>query len=224
MEYKDYAFDFKARRNTPLLKAYLKREGYKDVNENEFLPYCFDAKMNSEFGVIKTTILFNFKYEHVIMIVGNMLFNSKYDCSEDIKIINKSLSYTQLSKSFYIDNIYGVDFKIPEEYKLWHENSDETEIGIFKYKYYKNSNDLSLDIMVSTNKDPDYSLNKALGFEKIINGHNGKYHEGKLYDVIDDSPTFMYYAGDDKYVSVSVDDKKLFELIIIPSDKNSVDH
>ena len=91
MEYWDYAFDNNAKRKTFLLKEYLRIQGYENITENRGLPYCFNAKVNSPVGKIKTTILFNFDYKNVIMIVGNVMPSSNYDCIGDIRIINDSL-------------------------------------------------------------------------------------------------------------------------------------
>ena len=91
MEYRISTFDKQFKRNSHLLKEALKMQGYMNVFENKKLPYCFDAIANSEIGYIKTTILYNFRYPNVIMIVGNRLPNSNYDCIEDMKIINMSV-------------------------------------------------------------------------------------------------------------------------------------
>ena len=91
MEYWNYHFDDNAKRNSFLLKEYLKLQGYENVTENRRLPYCFNANINSELGKLKTTILYNFNFADVIMIVGNTKANSYYDCTNDIKIINESI-------------------------------------------------------------------------------------------------------------------------------------
>ena len=89
MEYKPIHFDNNARRNTPLLKEYLKLQGYSNISENRSLPYCFNAYAYSEVGRIKTTILYNFNYPYVINIVGNTISN--YDLTEDIRVINNTI-------------------------------------------------------------------------------------------------------------------------------------
>lgn len=102
MEYEDIHFDNNAKRNTFLLKKYLKLQRYENVIENRNLPYCFNAIVNSEFGKIRTTILFNFDFENVIMIVGNISPGANYDCINDIKIINESiLTEDELGKRFF---------------------------------------------------------------------------------------------------------------------------
>lgn len=90
MEFRWHTFDNNARKNPFLLKQYLKMQGYNDIVENGNLPYSFNAIISTEFGMIKTTILFNFNYENVITVVGNVLIISDYDCTNDIKIINNS--------------------------------------------------------------------------------------------------------------------------------------
>lgn len=91
MEYRDYTFDRNARENTFLIKEYLKLQGYENITENGRLPYCFNAKVNSAVGKIRTTILYNFNYYNVIMIVGNIMPHSDYDCIDDMRIINDSI-------------------------------------------------------------------------------------------------------------------------------------
>ena len=89
MKYRDYAFDNNAKRNTFLLKEYLRMKGYENITEHRSLPYCFNAYAYSEVGRIKTTILFNFNYPYVINIVGNTISN--YDLTEDIRVINNTI-------------------------------------------------------------------------------------------------------------------------------------
>ena len=89
MKYRDYAFDNNAKRNTFLLKEYLRMKGYENITEHRSLPYCFNAYAYSEVGRIKTTILFNFNYPYVINIVGNTISN--YDLTEDIRVINDTI-------------------------------------------------------------------------------------------------------------------------------------
>lgn len=91
MEYRDIHFDNAAKRNPFLLKEYLKLQGYENVIENRNLPYCFNARINSQLGKLKTTILYNFNYSNVITIVGNTNMNSNYNCINDIKIINDTI-------------------------------------------------------------------------------------------------------------------------------------
>ena len=62
MKYRDYAFDNNAKRNTFLLKEYLKMKGYENITEHRSLPYCFNAYAYSGVGRIKTTILFLINY------------------------------------------------------------------------------------------------------------------------------------------------------------------
>lgn len=89
MRYRDYAFDNNAKRNTYLLKEYLRMKGYENITEHRSLPYCFNAYAYSEVGRIKTTILYNFNYPYVINIVGNTISN--YDLTDDIRVINNTI-------------------------------------------------------------------------------------------------------------------------------------
>lgn len=89
MKYRNHAFDNNAKRNTFLLKEYLKMKGYENITEHRSLPYCFNAYAYSEVGRIKTTILYNFDYPYVINIVGNTISN--YDLTEDMRIINNTI-------------------------------------------------------------------------------------------------------------------------------------
>ena len=91
MEYKPIHFDNNARRNTPLLKEYLRVQGYTNISENRSLPYCFNARINSGVGTLNTKILYNFDYPDVIMIVGNTVPGSSYNCIYDMEIINDTV-------------------------------------------------------------------------------------------------------------------------------------
>ena len=98
MEYEYAHFDPNARLNSNFLKKYLKMQGYTNVKDNKSLPYFFNARINSEKGKINSKIAFCFNYPDVIMIVGNTLHNTNYDCTEDIIMIydtirNKQYSY-----------------------------------------------------------------------------------------------------------------------------------
>ena len=89
MKYRNHAFDNNAKRNTFLLKEYLRMKGYENITEHRSLPYCFNAYAYSEVGRIKTTILYNFNYSYVINIVGNTISN--YDLTDDIRVINNTI-------------------------------------------------------------------------------------------------------------------------------------
>ena len=91
MEYKPIHFDNNARRNTTLLKEYLKLQGYTNISENRSLPYCFNARINSGVGMLNTKIVYNFDHPDVIMIVGNTVPESSYNCVNDIKVINDTV-------------------------------------------------------------------------------------------------------------------------------------
>ncbi|WP_296853397.1 zinc ribbon domain-containing protein [uncultured Methanobrevibacter sp.] len=92
LEYRSTHFDDKIVRNPNFyLINYLKKQGYTNIVPHAMMNYCYNARVNSELGNIKTTILFNFKYSNVIMIVGNIVPNSNYDCIGDMKIINNSV-------------------------------------------------------------------------------------------------------------------------------------
>lgn len=102
MEYRDIHFDNNAKRNSYLLKEYLKLQGYENITENRSLPYCYNAKINTELGKIKTTILFNFNFSNVVMIVGNIKSNYNYNCTKDIKIINDTIiTENEYKKRFF---------------------------------------------------------------------------------------------------------------------------
>lgn len=106
MEYKDYAFDNNAKKDYSLLKRYLKMQGYENILQNKNLPYCFNAKVNSQLGKIRTTILFNFDNENVIMIVGNISPGSNYECVNDIKIINDTILTENQIKTKFFEGLY----------------------------------------------------------------------------------------------------------------------
>lgn len=91
MEYKPIHFDNNARENTYLLKEYLRMQGYTNISENMSLPYCFNARVNSGVGMLNTKIVFNFNYSDTIMIVGNTVPGSSYNCVNDMKIINDTV-------------------------------------------------------------------------------------------------------------------------------------
>ena len=91
MEYKPIHFDNNARMNTPLLKEYLRVQGYSNISENRSLPYCFNARINSGVGMLNTKIVYNFDYQDVIMIVGNTVPGSSYNCINDMKVINDTV-------------------------------------------------------------------------------------------------------------------------------------
>ena len=92
--YRKNKFDNNAKRNTALLKSYLQLQNYKNVSINKKLPYCFNATVSHHMGNIKTTIVYDFNHgDNVIMIVGNLMPSSNYDCIGDIKIILDSLQY-----------------------------------------------------------------------------------------------------------------------------------
>jgi len=91
MEYKSSHFDNNARKNIPLLKEYLKMQGYTNIVQNKSLPYCFDATINSDMGRLKTTIVYNFNYSDVIMIVCNIAPDTDYTCIHDLRVIDYSV-------------------------------------------------------------------------------------------------------------------------------------
>ena len=91
MEYKPIHFDNNARMNSSLLKEYLKMQGYTNITENRSLPYCFNARINSGVGMLNTKIVYNFDYQDVIMIVGNTVPGSTYNCINDMKVINDTV-------------------------------------------------------------------------------------------------------------------------------------
>ena len=93
MAYRKNKFDNNAKRNSYLLKEYLKLEGYTNITENKNLHYCFNANVYNHLGNINTKIAFNFDHNDVIMIVGNVMSSSSYDCTKDIKIILETLQY-----------------------------------------------------------------------------------------------------------------------------------
>lgn len=90
MEYEYAHFDVNARLNAPLLKQYLKKQGYTNIKRNEALPYFFNARINSEKGQINSKIAFLF-FPDVIMIVGNTISN--YDCTDDIVMIYDTIGH-----------------------------------------------------------------------------------------------------------------------------------
>lgn len=98
MAYKRSKFDNNAKRNINLLKRYLQLFNYKNITINKKLPYCFNANVSHNMGTIKTTIAFNFDQNDVIMVVGNVVPSSNYDCIEDMKIILDTLQYNNLFK------------------------------------------------------------------------------------------------------------------------------
>lgn len=108
--YKKNNFDNNAIRNNYLLKEYLKQDGYTNITENKKLPFCFNANKNHQMDNIKTTIVFNFKYNDVIMIVGNIIPSSNYDCIDDLKIIEKSVIYEDKFIAFGNKLIYTKDY------------------------------------------------------------------------------------------------------------------
>lgn len=85
--YRKNAFDNNAKRNMSLLERYLQLHNYKNITVNKKLPYCFNANVNHQMGNLKTTIAYNFDHNDVIMVVGNVIPSSNYECIEDIKII-----------------------------------------------------------------------------------------------------------------------------------------
>ena len=91
MENKPIHFDNNARMNSSLLKEYLKMQGYTNITENRSLPYCFNARINSGVGMLNTKIVYNFDYQDVIMIVGNTVPGSTYNCINDMKVINDTV-------------------------------------------------------------------------------------------------------------------------------------
>lgn len=92
--YRRNKFDNNAKRNTNLLKSYLQLQNYRNITINYRLPYCFNATVSHHMGNIKTTIAYDFNHgDEVIMIVGNLMPSSNYDCIGDIKIILDSLQY-----------------------------------------------------------------------------------------------------------------------------------
>lgn len=108
--YKRNNFDNNAKRNNYLLKEYLKQDGYTNITENKELPFCFNADKNHHMDNIKTTIVFNFDYNDVIMIVGNIMPSSNYDCIDDLKVIGKSIIYEDKFIAFGNKLIYTKDY------------------------------------------------------------------------------------------------------------------
>lgn len=94
-------------KETHLLKEYLKMQGYEHIRENKNIPYCFNAKVNSQLGKIKTSILFNFDKTNVIMIVGNISPGSNYDCTVDMEIINNSILIENELRTKFFEGLYG---------------------------------------------------------------------------------------------------------------------
>lgn len=89
--YRKNAFDSNAKRNMNLLERYLQMLNYKNISIDRRLPYCFNATVNHAMGNIKTTIVYNFDHDDVVMIVGNLKPNSRYDCIDDIRMILDTL-------------------------------------------------------------------------------------------------------------------------------------
>lgn len=96
--YRKKAFDDNAKRNNYLLKEYLKRQGYRNIRENKNLPYCFNGNITHQAGNIKTTLVYNFDHDDVIMVVGNIRASSNYDCTDDIKIILDTIQQENIIK------------------------------------------------------------------------------------------------------------------------------
>lgn len=96
--YRKNAFDNNAKRNMSLLQRYLQLHNYKNITINNKLPYCFNATVSHQMGNIKTTIVYNFDHDDVIMIVGNLMPSSNYDCCNDIKIILDTLQQGNIIK------------------------------------------------------------------------------------------------------------------------------
>ena len=92
MEYNLRSFDINAKRNPRLIRRYLAMQGYENILQNKLFPFCFDATINADMGKLKTTILYNFETYKVFTIVCNRHYYSDYNCLNDIKIINDSIS------------------------------------------------------------------------------------------------------------------------------------
>ena len=95
MEYEYAHFDVNIRLDAKLIKKFLQIQGYTNIKNNKSLPYFFNAKINSEKGKINSKIAFCFDYPDVIMIVGNTLQNSNYDCTDDIIMIYDTIRNKQ---------------------------------------------------------------------------------------------------------------------------------
>ena len=72
------------------LKDYLKNRGYENIKIIHGLPNTYTATIKYKNQNIKTVISYNFRFDFAIEITGNVLFDSKYDCSGDIMIIYDS--------------------------------------------------------------------------------------------------------------------------------------
>lgn len=74
------------------LKKYLAQSGYSSIRLDKRISLCFNALYEDfELGIILSKIFFRFDNRRVVMVVGNVLKDVNYDCSNDLEIISKKL-------------------------------------------------------------------------------------------------------------------------------------
>lgn len=170
-----------------------------------------DSEIKNENGLFiksKSNKIFVISLIILILLFAVFLFSIS-NFSDNNNVNNNVNPKESLSPSF-TDNIYGINFQIPEGYETLGGTDNQNKGTMVVYdRNYMGPNGSSIDISVSTAKGSfywDLTQNREYDdVEKTINGHDGVYKSSGI---------FSYVVGDKLIVIRGASEQQLQSIII----------
>lgn len=140
----------------------------------------------------------------IILIIGIILFGLSGSNSSDKTELNENT--TESNPQLNIENIYGINFTIPDDYKnIKSKDYESNGQGEISYtRTYERPDGSEFTITIATT-DTNWTLDNIHANTTTINGHEGKYEES--------DKVYSYISGNKLVVISGITQKELESII-----------